>query len=258
MKYLVSQVEKWGDDLDALRAPDPGSRKVGKREAVLLLSKKLQGAAKRGFTTAELLEALAAKGLRVHVDLLREALRTAGKVSAATPVRGRRRAGASTGGAAEERRTEGEGSGGDPIRQALEPPAGNGTVGAAQLSGTSTQAVTRSGPGKREGAVATEALNAGSGAGQVEEAGSGPRRMPASAPVAARQEMPGRTAEGSREQPEGAPAPAWEGDGREDGDGRSAGAAAGRATVARGSGDASGGGTVGKGSFTPRSDSERI
>jgi hypothetical protein len=89
MKYLVSQVEQWGDELDSL-APDPGSRKVGKRGAVLLIAKKLQAAVRRGLTASELRAALAKKGLEVHIDLLREALRAAGKPAATTPA-GRRR-----------------------------------------------------------------------------------------------------------------------------------------------------------------------
>jgi hypothetical protein len=97
MKFLISQVTQWGEELDALRDPDPGKRKVGKRDAVLLLAKKLQAAARRGFTTAELLEVLAAKGLHVHVDLLREALRAAGKGTMVVAGRGGRGARASTG-----------------------------------------------------------------------------------------------------------------------------------------------------------------
>jgi hypothetical protein len=107
-KYLVSQVERWGEELDDLRPPDPGSRKVGKREAVLLLARKLQSAAKRGFTTAELLAVLAEKGLAVHVDLLREALRSeaGGRTTAG---RGGRRKGAAPGKG--ERRKEEAGNG---------------------------------------------------------------------------------------------------------------------------------------------------
>jgi hypothetical protein len=89
MKYLVSQVEQWGEELDSL-APDPGSRKVGKRGAVLLIAKKLQAAARRGLSASELRAALAEKGLEVHIDLLRDALRSAGKPPG-TPPAGRRR-----------------------------------------------------------------------------------------------------------------------------------------------------------------------
>jgi hypothetical protein len=81
MKYQVSQVQQWGEELDALPAPEPGSRMVGKREAVLLLADKLQSAARRGVSRAALLEALEAKGIKVHLDLLREALKHVGKVS---------------------------------------------------------------------------------------------------------------------------------------------------------------------------------
>ena len=89
MKYLVSEVERWGEELGAL-APDPGGRKVGKREAVLLLAKQLQAAAHRGLSTLELRAALAEKGLEVHIDLVREALRFTGKSAGAKT--GRRRA----------------------------------------------------------------------------------------------------------------------------------------------------------------------
>jgi hypothetical protein len=97
MKYLVSDVESWGKDLDAMPAPDPGSRKVGKKEAVVLLAKKLQAAARRGFSTAELLDVLASKGLRVHVDTVRAALKLAGKGPLTSPRRGQRNAAATTG-----------------------------------------------------------------------------------------------------------------------------------------------------------------
>jgi len=92
MKYQVSQVQQWGDELDALPAPEPGSRMVGKREAVLLLAEKLQSAARRGVSRAALLEALEAKGLKVHIDLLREALKHAGKAAGKGPPRAVRRA----------------------------------------------------------------------------------------------------------------------------------------------------------------------
>jgi hypothetical protein len=95
MKYLVSQVEQWGDELETL-APDPGRRKVGKREAVLLLARQLQAAARRGLSALELRAALAAKGLEVHIDLVREALRSAGKTAGATAGRRRRRSAASS------------------------------------------------------------------------------------------------------------------------------------------------------------------
>jgi hypothetical protein len=90
MKYQVSQVQQWGEELDALSPPDPGSRMVGKREAVLLLAEKLQAAMQRGLSKAALLEALEARGLKVHVDLLREALKH-GKASAQRPGRAPRR-----------------------------------------------------------------------------------------------------------------------------------------------------------------------
>ena len=78
MRYLVSQIEQWGAEIDAMPAPDPGRRKVGKKEAIVLLAKKLQAAQRRGHSTADLHEALSVMGLKVHVDTLRSALRTAG------------------------------------------------------------------------------------------------------------------------------------------------------------------------------------
>jgi hypothetical protein len=97
MKYLVSEVELWGKEIDAMPAPDPGRRRVGKKEAVFLLAKKLQAAARRGFSTAELLEVLASKGLTVHVDTVRAALRLVGRGAVTSPVRSRRIAGAPKG-----------------------------------------------------------------------------------------------------------------------------------------------------------------
>jgi hypothetical protein len=90
MRYLVSQVEQWGAEIDAMPAPDPGRRKVGKKEAIVLLARKLQAAARRGFSTAELHEALSAMGLKVHVDTLRSALRDAGQRPSKQPARARR------------------------------------------------------------------------------------------------------------------------------------------------------------------------
>jgi hypothetical protein len=84
MKYLVSEVEKWGKEIDAMPAPDPGRRRVGKKEAVILLAKKLR---------AELLDVLAAKGLKVHADTLRAALKVGGRGAVTCPVRSRRIAG---------------------------------------------------------------------------------------------------------------------------------------------------------------------
>jgi hypothetical protein len=94
MKYLVSEVENWGKEIDALPAPDPGRKKVGKKAAVFLLAKKLQAAARRGFSTAELLEVLASKGLTVHVDTVRAALKLGGRGAVTSPVRNRKSTGA--------------------------------------------------------------------------------------------------------------------------------------------------------------------
>jgi hypothetical protein len=93
MKYMVSEVETWGKEIDAMPAPDPGRRRVGKKEAVILIAKKLRAATRRGFSTAELLDVLAAKGLKVHADTLRAALKVGGRGAATCPVRSRRIAG---------------------------------------------------------------------------------------------------------------------------------------------------------------------
>ena len=93
MKYLVSDIERLGEEIDALPAPDPGRRKVGKKEAVILLANRLKAAARRGFSTAELLEVLASKGLTVHIDTVRAAMKVGGRRAATSPVRNRERPG---------------------------------------------------------------------------------------------------------------------------------------------------------------------
>ena len=92
MKYLVSEVESWGREIDAIPGPDPGRPKVGK-EAVPMLARKLQAAARPGVSTAELLEVLASKGLTVHVDPVRAALKVGGRGAVTSPVPRRRIAG---------------------------------------------------------------------------------------------------------------------------------------------------------------------
>ena len=112
MKYQVSEVQQWGEELDALPAPEPGSRMVGKREAVLLLAERLRAATRRGVTRATLLEALEAKGLKVHIDLLREALKHVGKTSAQRQARAPRRARVEPAGAVDERAENNRDTGG--------------------------------------------------------------------------------------------------------------------------------------------------
>jgi hypothetical protein len=90
IQYLVSQVEGWREEFAALPPPDPGRRKVGKHQAVIMMAKELQAAARQGYTTWELLELLAAKGLKIHVDTLREALRQARPSTRTGQVRSRR------------------------------------------------------------------------------------------------------------------------------------------------------------------------
>lgn len=77
MKYLVSQIEVWREELAALPPQDPGRRKVGKEQAVALMAKELQAAARRGYTADELADVLATKGLDVHGHTLRKTLRKA-------------------------------------------------------------------------------------------------------------------------------------------------------------------------------------
>jgi len=77
MTFTVSQVNAWRADLAAMPAPDPTTRAVGKRAALEMLAKELQALSRRGYTTAELLELLATKGLHTHEETLRAVLRTA-------------------------------------------------------------------------------------------------------------------------------------------------------------------------------------
>ena len=52
-------------------APDPATLKLGKRAAIEVMRKELQALVRRGYTTAELLDVLAVKGLQVHEETLR-------------------------------------------------------------------------------------------------------------------------------------------------------------------------------------------
>jgi len=58
-------------------APDPTTRAVSKRAALEMMAKELQALSRRGYTTAELLELLATKGLHIHEETLRAVLGTA-------------------------------------------------------------------------------------------------------------------------------------------------------------------------------------
>jgi hypothetical protein len=88
-KYFVSQVESWREELAALPPPDPGRRKVGKKQAIIMMSKELKAAARQGYTTRDLLDVLAAKGLKVHGDTLRDALREVRRGGKTSPRTGR-------------------------------------------------------------------------------------------------------------------------------------------------------------------------
>ena len=77
MTFTVSQVNSWRAELAAMPAPDPTTRSVGKRAALEMMAKELQALSRRGYTTAELLELLATKGLHTHEETLRAVLRTA-------------------------------------------------------------------------------------------------------------------------------------------------------------------------------------
>jgi hypothetical protein len=56
--------------------PDPTTGTVGKRAALEMMAKELQALSRRGYTTAELLELLATKGIHIHEETLRAVLRT--------------------------------------------------------------------------------------------------------------------------------------------------------------------------------------
>jgi hypothetical protein len=77
MTFTVSQVNAWRSELAAMPAPDPTTRAVGKRAALEMMAKELQALSRRGYTTAEMLELLATKGLNIHEETLRAVLRTA-------------------------------------------------------------------------------------------------------------------------------------------------------------------------------------
>jgi hypothetical protein len=179
MKYLVSDIERLGEEIDALPPPDPGRRKVGKKEAVILLANKLKAAARRGFSTAELLEVLATKGLKIHVDTLRAAFRDVGRVAATGPARGQRKAGEPKGAraeaetvkdkAADRPRSGGSDDDGPDQRTATEPRASDRAPVGASVGGRRPElSVLPVGAGKQ---VRTE-----SGSGTVADLGTAPER----------------------------------------------------------------------------------
>jgi hypothetical protein len=238
MKYLVSQVEAWGEELDALPAPDPGGRKVGKRAAVQLLAKKLQAAARRGFSTAELLEVLAAKGLKVHVDTLRDALRSVGRTGTTPAPRGRRRSGEATASGSEEGKAGASGDEQDAHaghEPETAPPTSPSPVGLADEHRPSED------PERR-----AEGRDAAPVAGAVAVAVE--RTEPPGGPLGARRGVgtavsASHASNGSGKSPDG-------------GAGRGG---AGGGVPSRGVGGEEGGGpAAGRGSFSPRADSEEI
>jgi hypothetical protein len=238
MKYLVSQVEAWGEELDALPAPDPGRRKVGKRAAVQLLARKLQAAARRGFSTAELLEVLAAKGLKVHVDTLRDALRSAGRTGTTPAPKGRRRSGEATASGSEEGRA---GASGDE----QDASAGHEPETAPATSPT------RGGP-SADRRPSEELLRRAEGRDAAPVAG-------AVAVAVEKTESPGQPLGARRGVGTAVPAaPSSNGSGKTP-DGGAGRGGAGGGVPSRGAGGEEGGGpAAGRGSFSPRADSEEI
>ena len=73
----------------SLRLIPRKERKLSADQLIPVLAKKLQAAARRGFSTTELLEVLASKGLTVHVDTVRAALKVGGRRAVTSPVRNR-------------------------------------------------------------------------------------------------------------------------------------------------------------------------
>jgi hypothetical protein len=188
MKYQISQVQQWGEELDALPAPEPGSRMVGKREAVLLLADKLQSAARRGVSRAALLEALEAKGIKVHIDLLREALKHGRKGAGQRRARATKTepftpAAAATEHQEKDRPADGPGNTEVPAREpagtgsrvGVTPSAEPGSAAAKSTGGRSIES--RSGAGDVtaiEAPATSEAIGANFGAAQASSKNEGP------------------------------------------------------------------------------------
>lgn len=77
MTFTVAQVDIWKAELAELPPPDISKRTVGKQGALILMARELHALARRGYTVREILGLLAEKGLNVHEDTLRSALRKA-------------------------------------------------------------------------------------------------------------------------------------------------------------------------------------
>ena len=75
-----SHVSSWCAESRALPAPDPIDRAVSKGEAVRLMAPDLRALLGRGYSLDQILAWLATKGLTVHRDTLRRALRPAKRV----------------------------------------------------------------------------------------------------------------------------------------------------------------------------------
>ena len=83
MTITLAQVDSWRAEARTLSPPDSRDRKVGKSEAVALMAAELRGLARRGYSVDQLVAWLATKGLIVHRDTLRRALRK-GRATRAT------------------------------------------------------------------------------------------------------------------------------------------------------------------------------
>jgi hypothetical protein len=174
---------------------------VGKREAVLLLAEKLQAATRRGVTRAALLEALETKGLKVHIDLLREALKHVGKTSAQRQARAPRRARVEPAAAVDERADKNRATGGQ--GNAAEPergPVDDGSPAGVTTSDNAGSPSEQSPDGGRTERRPAAAVATDSGPTErSERVGAGLGSAPASSKVA----EPSEPRRGSKE-PEGA------------------------------------------------------
>lgn len=272
MKYQVSQVKQWGEELDALPAPEPGSRMVGKREAVLLLAEKLQSAARRGVSREALLDALEAKGLKVHIDLLREALKHAGKAAGQRPPRaGKKARGAGSGskaeGAEKSGATAGPGAGDDSERGPVVSRSSAGGTAGSEAGGPSEESPEATGTERRgdeDDATALEPTGTAERfGGNLGEVSAPATAAPPAVPLKVSKEPKGAGADSDAAR---APGPQAKAVGPPQGAEKAAAPARAEPTgpsARQGEAGARGDGTAGtapaaRGSFVPRSDSDII